>query len=198
LRATRSVIDPVLQEQRAFSRYKLENDLRAWYLHTCRERKDPDQHRYFRGRRIARRWYRELCDNSHFQNVLAAFRREQEPLDRAISFVSWLKDAQQMVNKQLLPYHGAGRVSALDKVDAEGGLQVLLAPELDDRLPSSILNHSTTIAGFLDFLGLPSTTKDVVAALRRHTRASVMPAKPEGAKEITRLLHSWGAPNRAE
>ncbi len=101
-----------------------------------------------------------------------------------------------MVNNHSIPHKKAGRLSAPDKVDAEGGLQVLLSPELDDRLPNGVRKRPTTIAGLLDFLGLPSTGKEVTAALRRHARASVIPAKPESAVEITRLLYSWGAPNR--
>ncbi len=194
----RSVIGPALYEQKMVSRFELEDGLRAWYLHTCQERIDPDKRRYFKRRQEARRWFRELCDNQHFQNVLAAFRKELEPLNRAISLVSWLKNARQMVNNQSIPYKKAGRLSALDKVDGEGGLQVLLSPELDNRLPHGIIKHATTIAGLLDFLGVPSTTKDVAAALRRHARASVIPAKPEGAIVITRLLHSWGASNRED
>ncbi len=194
----RSVIGPALYEQKVVSRLELEDGLRAWYLHTCQTPIDPDKRRYFKQRREARHWFRELCDNQHFQNVLVAFRKEREPLSRAISLVSRLKDAQQIVNKQLIPYKKAGRVSAVDKVDAAGGLQVLLSPELADRLPHGVIKHSTTIAGLLDFLGLPSTTKDVASALRRHARASVIPTKPEGAIEITRLLHSWGALNRED
>ena len=112
--------------------------------------------------------------------------------------MSWLKDVQQIVSKQLIHYKKAGRLSTVDKVDAAGELQVLLSPKLDDHLPHGIIKHSTTIAGLLDFLGLPSTGQEVGAALRRHARASVIPAKPAGAIVITRLLHSWGAPNRED
>ncbi len=194
----RSVIGPALYEQKMVSRFELEDGLRAWYLHTCQERIDPDKRRYFKRRQEARRWFKELCDNQHFKKVLAVLRREQEPLNRAILIVSWLKDARQMVNNQSIPYKKAGRLSALDKVDGEGGLQVRLSPELDDRLPHGIIKRSTTIAGLLDFLGLPSTTKEVAAALHRYARASVIPARPEGAIEITRLLHSWEAPTRED
>ena len=193
--AAHSVIGLALYAQRAVSRYELENDLRAWYLRTCQERIDSDKHRYFQRRREARRWFRALRDNHHFQNTLVAFRREKEPLSGAISLVSWLKDAQRLVNEQSIPYKKAGRLSTLDKLDTTGGLQVLLSPKLDDRLPNAARKRPTTIAGLLDFLGLPSTGKEVTAALRRHARASVSPAKPESAIEITRLLYSWGAPN---
>ena len=198
MRAIRSVVGPRLDEQRTVSRYKLENDLRAWYLHNCQEHVGPDQHRYFKERRQARRWFRELCDNTHFQNVLVVLRKEQKTLDRTISLVTWLKDAQRIVNKQLLPYKGAGRLSAQDTIDAEGGLKGLLSLELDNRLPDGINKRSTAIVGLLDFLGLPSTVQEVAADLRRHARASVMPAKPKGAMEITRLLDSWEAPNRKD
>ncbi len=192
---TRSVTGPALVEQKMVSRFELEDGLRAWYLHTCQERIDPDKRRYFNQRREARHWFRELCDNRHFKIVLAAFSKEREPLNRAILLVSWLKDAQQIVSKQLIPYKKAGRLCTVDKVDAAGELQVLLSPKQYDRLPRGNIKHATTIAGLLDFLGLPSTTKDVAAALRRHAHASVTSAKPEGAIVITRLLHSWGAPN---
>ncbi len=196
MRAAHSVIGPALYAQRAVSRYELENDLRAWYLRTCQERIDSDKHRYFQRRREARRWFRALCNNPHFQNVLTAFSREQQPLGQAISLVSWLKDAQRLVNEQSIPYKKDGRLSTLDKLDTTGGLQVLLSPKLDERLPNGARKRPTTIAGLLDFLGLPSTGKEVTAALRRHARASVVPGKPESAVEITRLLYSWGAPNR--
>lgn len=195
--AVRSVISPALHEHRAVSGYKLENDLRAWYLHAWYEKHiDPDQRGYFTRRREARRWFRQLCDNPHFQNVLIALRREQEPLHRAISLVSWLKDVQRIVKEQSIPYKEAGRLSALDKFDTDGGLREPLLAELDNRLPDGIKKRPTTIAGLLDFLGVPSTGQEVATVLRRYARASVIPAKPEGAKEIARLLHSWGAPNR--
>lgn len=103
-----------------------------------------------------------------------------------------------MVNEQFVPYKKAGRLSTLDKLDTKGGLQVLLSPELDDRIPNGVRKRPTTIAGLLDFLGLSSTGKEVVAVLRRYARTSVSPAKPAGAVEITRLLTSWGMPNRAD
>ena len=195
MRAAHSVINPASYAQRAVSRYQLDNDLRMWYLRMCQERVDSDGQRYFERRREARRWFRALCDNRHFHKVLADFRREKEPLSQAISLVSWLKDAQQTVNNQFIPYKGVGRLSTLDKLDAKGGLQVLLSPKLDDRLPNGARKRPTTIAGLLDFLGLPSTHQEVASALRRYAQASVIPAKPKSAVEITRLLYSWGAPN---
>lgn len=193
-----SVTGSALHVRRALSGHALENDLRAWYLRSCREHLDPTEQGYFKGRREARRWFKKLCNNQHFQHVVAAFRSEQEALSRTISLVSWLKDAQQTVNSRFVPYKRSGRLSELDKLHADGGLREPLFPELDKRLPRDVTHRSTTIAGLTDFLGLPSTGKEVVATLRRHAQPSVVPKKPRGAIEITRLLQSWGAPNRKD
>ena len=188
---------PAMHVQRALLGQGLENGLRAWYLRSCREHIDPAEHGYFERRREARRWFKELCSNQHFQHVVAAFRsEEEEALSRTISLVGWLKDAQRTVNNRIIPYKSSGRLSQLDKLNADGGLREPLFPELDKRLPLAISRRSTTIAGLSDFLGVPSTPKEVVAALHRHAQAAVVPAKPRGAVEITSLLQSWEAPNR--
>lgn len=194
--ASGSVISPALHVQRALLGHGLQNGLRAWYLRSCREHSEPTEHGYFEGRREARRWFRELCNNRHFRHVVAAFRNEQEALSRTIALVGWLKDAQRRVNNRLIPYKSSGRLSQLDKLNADGGLREPLFPELDKRLPLAITRRSTTIAGLSDFLGLPSTPKEVVAVLHRHAQASVIPAKPRGAVEITSLLQSWDAADR--
>ncbi len=198
MRAGNNFIDSASLTQRAISRYELENNLRAWYLRTCQERLDYDKQRYLERRREAHRWFKALCDTRHFQNILTAFSTEQKPLGQAISLVSWLDEAQDMVHEQFIPYEKDGRLSTLDKLDTTGGLQVLLSPELDSRVPKGVRARLATIAGLLDFLGVPSTGKEVAAALRRYAQASVRPAKPEGAIAITRLLHSWEAPNGEE
>jgi len=194
LEISSGVSGSALHVHKAVPRHELEHDLRVWHLRRCREHSDPAGPSYFQGRREARCWFKKLCNNQDFQHVVATLRSERDALSRTISLVGWLKDAQQTVDNQVIPYKRSGRLSQLDKLNADGGLREPLFREIDERLPRTITRRSTTIAGLADFLGVPSTGKEVVTALRRHGQTSPAPSKPSGAIEITRLLQSWEAP----
>lgn len=185
-----NIVGSAPHAQRGVSRHELQTDLRAWYLRGCREHVVHDKN-YLTGRRNERSWFKGLCNNQSFRHVLAAFTLERDALNRATSLVSWMKVAQEKVNRRSIPYEKYRRLSQLDKLDRDGGLRELILPELNKRLPHSMARRTTTISGLVDFLGLPTTTRQVGAVLRRHGRTAVVRPESKSAIEVTRLLQSW-------